>query len=141
MARSVKSVFKQSAYQSDGMDSKKVFALRKEGKLQEAYNLATSLLNSDKDDEWNKRAMAWVLVDIIKIEINKNLQNAIAFFNQLISLKIQDEVLETQIKYLQPRLAPVNSEIEKASALSKNGNYLSALNQFRQIFKNNTRAC
>lgn len=79
MARSVKSVFKQSAYQSDGMDSKKVFALRKEGKLQEAYNLATSLLNSDKDDEWNKRAMAWVLVDIIKIEINKNLQNAIAF--------------------------------------------------------------
>ncbi|MBK3393898.1 tetratricopeptide repeat protein [Psychrobacter sp. M9-54-1] len=138
MARSVKSVFKQSAYQSDGMDSKKVFALRKEGKLQEAYNLATSLLNSDKDDEWNKRAMAWVLVDIIKIEINKNLQNAIAFFNQLISLKIQDEVLETQIKYLQPRLAPVNSEIEKASALSKNGNYLSALNQFRQIFKNNT---
>lgn len=138
MARSVKSVFKQSAYQSDGMDSKKVFALRKEGKLQEAYNLATSLLNSDKDDEWNKRAMAWVLVDIIKIEINKNLQNAIAFFNQLISLKIQDEVLETQIKYLQPRLAPVNSEIEKASALSKNGNYLSALNQFRQIFKNNS---
>lgn len=138
MACSVKSVFKQSAYQSDGMDSKKVFALRKEGKLQEAYNLATSLLNSDKDDEWNKRAMAWVLVDIIKIEINKNLQNAIAFFNQLISLKIQDEVLETQIKYLQPRLAPVNSEIEKASALSKNGNYLSALNQFRQIFKNNS---
>ena len=138
MARSVKSVFKQSAYQSDGMDSKKVFALRKEGKLQEAYNLATSLLNSDKDDEWNKRAMAWVLVDIIKIEINKNLQNAIAFFNQLISLKIQDEVLETQTKYLQPRLAPVNSEIEKASALSKNGNYLSALNQFRQIFKNNS---
>ncbi|WP_367105230.1 tetratricopeptide repeat protein [uncultured Psychrobacter sp.] len=138
MARMRISSFNQSAHQSNAMDSKKVFALRKEGKLQDAYNLAVSLLNSDKDDEWNKRAMAWVLVDIIKLEINKNLQNAIAFFNQLISLKIQDDVLETQIKYLQSRLTPVNSEIEKASALSKSGSYLNALNQFRQIFKNNT---
>ena len=77
MARRIKSVFNKSAYQSDGMDSKKVFSLRKEGKLQEAYNLATSLLRSDKEDEWNKRAMAWVLVDLIKIEINNNPQNAI----------------------------------------------------------------
>lgn len=129
MARMRRTSFNQSAHQSNAMDSKKVFALRKEGKLQDAYNLAVSLLNSDKDDEWNKRAMAWVLVDIIKLEINENLQNTIAFFNQLISLKIQDDVLETQIKYLQSRLTPVNSEIEKASALSKSGSYLNALNQ------------
>lgn len=137
MARRIKSVFNKSAYQSDGMDSKKVFSLRKEGKLQEAYNLATSLLRSDKEDEWNKRAMAWVLVDLIKIEINNNPQNAIVLFNQLISLKIQDEILETQIKYLQPKLMPINNEIEKANALSKSGNYLNSLNQFRHIFKNN----
>lgn len=138
MARIRKSSFNQSAYQSNGMDAKKVSALRKEGKLQEAYNLATSLLNSDKDNEWNKRALAWVLVAIIKVEVNNNLQNAIAFFNQLLSLKIQDELLEKQIKYLQSKLVPINSEIEKANASSKNGDYLNALNQFRHIFKNNT---
>lgn len=32
---------------------------------------------------------------------------------------------------------PINSEIEKADALSKRGNYLNSLNQFRHIFKNN----
>lgn len=138
MARMRKSSFNQSAYQSNGMDSKKVFALRKEGKLQEAYNLAVSLLRSDKEDEWNKRAMAWVLVDLIKIEINNNLQNAIALFNQLVSLRIQDDILEDQIKRIQSKLTPVNNDIEKANTLSKNGNYLDALNQFRRIFANNT---
>lgn len=81
--------------------------------------------------------MAWVLVDIIK-KIANNPQNAISFFNQLLSLKIQDEILEKQIKYLQPKLTPINREIEQTSSLSKNGSYLNALNQFRQIFQNNT---
>lgn len=138
MAYTQKPVFQQSIYQSNEMDSKNVFALRSEGKLQEAYQLATSLLESNGDDDWNKRAMAWVLVDIIKKEIANNSQNAISFFNQLTSLKIQDEILEKQIKYLHPKLTPINREIEQASSLSKNGNYLNALNQFRQIFQNNT---
>lgn len=138
MTYTKKQVFQQSIYQSNEIDSKHVFALRSEGKLQEAYQLATSLLESNGDDDWNKRAMAWVLVDIIKKEIANNPQNAISFFNQLLSLKIQDEILEKQIKYLQPKLTPINREIEQASSLSKNGSYLNALNQFRQIFQNNT---
>ena len=69
MTYTKKQVFQQSIYQSNEIDSKHVFALRSEGKLQEAYQLATSLLESHGDDDWNKRAMAWVLVDIIKKEI------------------------------------------------------------------------
>ena len=47
MAYTQKPVFQQSKYQSNEMDSKSVFALRKEDKLQEAYQLAISLLDSN----------------------------------------------------------------------------------------------
>lgn len=138
MSDKTESIYDQPLYNTEDLSSKRVFELRREKKIEEAYKLATALLKIDHEDEWNKRAMAWVLIDLIKREINKNPQIIIPHFKQLISLSIQDELIEAQIKLLQSKLTPINGEIERLSTLSKDGNYLEALNQFRSIFAENT---
>ena len=138
MSDKTESIYDQPLYNTEDLSSKRVFELRREKKIEEAYKLATALLKIDHEDEWNKRAMAWVLIDLIKREINKNPQIIIPHFKQLISLSIQDELIEAQIKLLQSKLTPINGEIERLSTSSKDGNYLEALNQFRSIFAENT---
>lgn len=54
------------------MTLQKVTALRKEGKLKEAYLLAESYLQERPDDMWGKRAMAWVLYEYLKNSEGKN---------------------------------------------------------------------
>lgn len=44
-------------------------SLRKSGQLQEAYRRAQQALQSSPDDIWIKRAMGWVLYDLIKQEL------------------------------------------------------------------------
>ena len=58
------------------MSSKRVTELRKAGDLEEAYQLAQSLLKSEPENIWNKRAMSWVCFDKLKkanLENNHNL--------------------------------------------------------------------
>lgn len=43
--------------------------LRKQGQLQEAYTRATEALENDSEDLWARRAMGWVLYDLIKREL------------------------------------------------------------------------
>ena len=44
--------------------SKEVFALRKEGSLDEAYTMALEIIEADPNDEWNIKAIAWCLYDL-----------------------------------------------------------------------------
>ena len=53
------------------MNSKDVFSLRKIGRLDEALKIAYVLYNNDPDDDWNKRALVWTLIDIQKRRIIK----------------------------------------------------------------------
>ena len=59
MPQHIGPTFNQLLFDSEDMGSKKVFALRKEGKLQEAHSLAISLLRSDQDGvgqiKWTKK--------------------------------------------------------------------------------------
>ena len=48
--------------------TKKVFELRKNKQLSDAYKIASHLFTNDPNDEWTQKAYAWVLIDIIKIE-------------------------------------------------------------------------
>jgi len=82
-------------------DSKEVFRLRKAKQLDEAYTLAIRLYDEDPNDEWIQKAYAWVLIDIIKIEINNDINKAQSFFNQLQSIDFlyEDEILEKQINF------------------------------------------
>ncbi len=47
--------------------SKQVFALRKEGKIEEAYQMALTCILIDSEDEWNIKALAYCLYDKIKL--------------------------------------------------------------------------
>jgi hypothetical protein len=48
------------------MSFKEVNKIRKEGKLDEAYNLSKQDLESEPDNIWNKRGMSWVLIMYLK---------------------------------------------------------------------------
>ena len=48
------------------MSFPEVNKLRKAGQIEEAYNLAQKELNSDPDNIWKKRSMAWVLIMYLK---------------------------------------------------------------------------
>ncbi len=119
-------------------DSREVFRLKREKKLGDAYTLALRLYNEDPSDEWIQKAYAWVLIDIVKIEINNNnTTKAQSFFNQLQSIDFykQDEILTKQIEFLKPRLNIHYQEIQHAEQLSKNGNYQASIELFRKLYQ------
>ncbi len=109
-----------------------IFALRKERRLIEAYQLAMSLINQDSNDDI-KKAFSWVLIDLCKKFISEqNFSEANNFFNQLSSIQFdyEDEFIETinnQIHSLKPKIDTNYLEIQKADTLSKNGNVKEAL--------------
>lgn len=115
--------------------TKKVFELRKNKQLSDAYKIASHLFKNDPNDEWTQKAYAWVLIDIIKIESTKNLELAKNFFNQLNSINFitHDDILTKQIELLKPKLDSGYSHIQQAEQLSKNGKHQEALNIFQNI--------
>jgi len=124
-------------FNSDDNDSKKIFQLRKDGKLVEAYDLAIKCYEQDQDDEWISKAYIWVLIDVIKNEIqSKSFGKAKSFFYRLLSVRkgmSYDEIIHKQIDFLKPRIEPGFQEVLKANADSKNSNHVEALSQFRRL--------
>ncbi len=118
--------------------TQKVFELRKNKQLGDAYRIALYLYQNDNKDNWIQKAYAWVLIDIIKIEINNDLNKARAFFNQLNSIQFiySDEIIEKQISFLQAKLQQNYQELSHAENISKNGNHHDALNIIRELYRN-----
>lgn len=85
------------------MSSQKVTQLRKEGKIQEAFELAQELMKTNPDDIWNKRAIAWVYYEILKqnIEKEKN-QKIIELLKQINQLQLpaDEEIFYKSIAWL-----------------------------------------
>ena len=122
-----------SSREIDDNSSQKVFQLRKEKQLGDAYELAIKLYNEEPNDEWIQKAYAWVLIDIIKIEINNNDINiAQSFFNQLQAINFHeiDEIMNNQINFIKPKLNISYQEIQQAENLSKNGNHQASIELF-----------
>lgn len=115
--------------------TKKVFELRKNKQLDDAYKIASHLFKNEPNDEWTQKAYAWVLIDIIKVESTKNLEQAKNFYNQLnaINFVTKDDILSKQIDLLKPKLDSSYSQIQQAEQLSKNGKHQEALNIFQKI--------
>ena len=120
-----------------------IYALRKEGRFEEAYQLALRLYQHNSDDEDINKAFSWVLIDLCKKFISEqNLSNAQTYFNQLSSIQFEyeDEFVETikkQIHFLKPKIDTNYSEIKKAEELSKNGNNKEALAIFKNLISQN----
>ena len=120
--------------------TKKVFELRKNKQLDDAYKIASHLFKNEPNDEWTQKAYAWVLIDIIKVESTKNLEQAKNFYNQLnaINFVTKDDILSKQIDLLKPKLDTSYSLIQQAEQLSKNGKHQESLEIFQKIKQSGT---
>lgn len=120
-----------------------IYALRKEGRLEEAYQLALRLYQQDSADDDINKAFSWVLIDLCKKFISEQkLSDSQTYFNQLsiIQFEYEDEFVETikkQIHFLKPKIDTNYSEIQKAEELSKNGNNKEALEIFKNLISQN----
>ncbi|MFK7101926.1 tetratricopeptide repeat protein [Flavobacterium oreochromis] len=122
------------------MDSRTVFELRREGKIQEALNMALQLYQIDPDEAWNQSALAWPLIDLCKAALTQNnLTEAQKYFNQLIAINFSDvdDIISKQIIFLRPKIDINYSKIQEAENLSKNGNHKLALSNMKAMFSNN----
>jgi hypothetical protein len=119
-----------------------VYALRKEGRLDEALQIALRLYQQDSDDDI-KKALSWVLIDLCKKNISeKNLNQAQIYYIQLsdIQFDLEDEFVETiqkQIRFLKPKIDVNYNQVQQAEELSKNGKSKQALDLIRGMIANN----
>ena len=121
---------------------RRVYALRKEGRIDEAYQLVLSVFQEDSEDD-TKKALSWVLIDLCKKFVaERNLNQAQVYFNQLsnIQFDFEDDFVETiqkQIKFLKPKIDIHYGQIQQADELSKNGQEKQALDIIRSMIVNN----
>lgn len=115
--------------------SKDVFAKRKEGAIDEAYQLALHLMASPEPDEWSRKAMGWCLVDLIKREAQaQRPENLEHYRGQLEALQVaaDDEVLQKGIRNALLLCRPNGQLIKQASTLSKEGRHGQAVALYRK---------
>lgn len=119
--------------------SRDVFSTRKEGKLDEAYKMAIELINKPGNDEWDIKAFAWCVIDLIKRDAQSGKSEDIRrYSDQLRSLNIDasDKILTDQREYALRLCNPNGQEILKAKSLSKQGDHHGALNLYKRIYNN-----
>ncbi|MBE0448651.1 MAG: hypothetical protein IBX64_11235 [Actinobacteria bacterium] len=119
--------------------SRDVFSTRKEGKLDEAYKMAIELINKPDKDEWDIKAFAWCVIDLIKrdAQLGKR-ENIHHYSDQLRNLDIgaSDKILTDQREYALRLCNPNSQEILRAKSLGKQGDHHGALNLYKRIYNN-----
>ena len=128
--------------------STEIYALRREGDLDGARQMAEELIKSGDADYDVWKAYAWTLIDICKrCQQNGETQAAISYANYLVGLSKKrfepkasiDEFAETlvrSIKTLSLSVNPYYSQIQEAKELSHNGDNDKAWEILSQLSKN-----
>jgi hypothetical protein len=143
MARYTYNNYYETSYQP--RPSKQIYALRKEGHIQQARSLAESIIQQDRADDSVWQAYAWTLIDICKAHLESGeMRLAQEVANQLEEMsaeRFEDqapydnfaEMLVNKIKSLSVSANPYASQIQEAKELSKNGNNQRAWEILSQI--------
>lgn len=119
--------------------SKDVFAKRKEGAIEEAYQMAVQLIDNPQRDDWDIKAYAWCIIDLIKRDARLGHQNNLPVYaQQLEPLEIDtaDKILSDQRQYALKLCNPNGQLILKTKTLSKEGRHQDAVNIFREMQNN-----
>ncbi|MBQ7869170.1 MAG: tetratricopeptide repeat protein [Prevotella sp.] len=123
--------------------STKIYALRRDGSLDEARQLAEELLQQDSTDVDVQKAYAWTLIDICKREQQKgNLVEARKISNRLSQMNFDTELdeftekLVRKIQALRLTMHPFHTQIQEARELSQNDNNDKAWEILTQLSKN-----
>lgn len=105
-----------------------VYKLRKDGEIEQAYELAHNLFLKSPDDYDAKNAYAWTLIDLCKHSLNEgDIQEAKNWMSSLSELDYTtprdnfSATIAKQRHMLEQRLSPEHIQIQKAFELSKNG--------------------
>ena len=128
------------------MDSSTVFDLRREAKaltghlktnkLNYALGIANNLIRLEPNNEWNQKALAWVLIDLCKYYLDINqLNSAKDFWNKLSTIEFayEDEIIEGQKLQLQRKVDSSYDKVKAAEELSRAGKYQEAINIFQNL--------
>jgi len=119
-------------------DSKQVFALRREGRLDEALEMGRELFKSGYDEIGGIRALGWVLYDLAKRALSNNdvpmARKLVAELDSL-SLGTDDQLLASKRDALRKRTEPGSEILAEARAAAKNDNRVKALQLYRQAVK------
>jgi tetratricopeptide (TPR) repeat protein len=119
------------------VSTKEVFALRKAGELEQAYAIAQHLLGENPNDEWNQRAAAWCLIDLIKKSAQQNTPDQTSqYLHKLNSIDLpNDEILlksAAAVKTLGSAAAPI---VEQACLASKAKDHEKALALYSEALR------
>ncbi|MBV5330256.1 MAG: hypothetical protein JZU65_21940 [Chlorobium sp.] len=101
--------------------------------------MALQLMNAPDIDEWDFKAFAWCLIDLIKRDTNTGQQQNLAHYRQqLETIKVDpnDEVLQKGVRYVLSLCNPHGQLISEAKSLSKQGRHAEAANIYRKLCAN-----
>ena len=118
------------------MGSKEVFAKRREGQIEEAYQMALQLMNSPSPDEWDAKAFGWCLIDLIKRDAKAEKTDNLDHYRQQlesIEVPVVDEVLTKQREQAISLCSPGGRLANKAKQASKAGRHGEAADVYRQL--------
>jgi len=119
--------------------NKEIFAKRRDGALDEAYQMALQLMRSPDIDDWDFKAFAWCLIDLIKRDASAGQQQNLAHYRQqLKSIKVDsnDDVLQKGVRYALSLCNPFGQLIGEAKSLSKQGKHAEATKIYRKLCAN-----
>ena len=117
---------------------KDVFAKRKEGDVDEAYQLALLLMQATQKHDFDSNALAWCLIDIIKRDVEAgNIQNIDHYRLQLAAVKTSpnDDVLPPKIRYALLLCNPHGQLLVEAEKLSKMDKNHEAVELYRRVWQ------
>ena len=123
--------------------SKEVFAKRKEGLPEEAYQMAIELMKKPVPDEWDIKAYAWCVIDLIKRDVTAGNRDYLEYFKQqleLLKINASDKILNDQRSIAINLCNPNSHLILRAKSLSKSEQYHEAVNLYKSILESGERS-
>ena len=117
--------------------SKQIFAERKKGNLDQAYQMALEAMKEGYD-EWIEKAYAWSLIDLIKRDVKLPHSEMLPIYiEQLEQIEVSqsDDILFKQKQYTLNLSDPIQSQIQQAKELSKNHQYRESANLYLRLLK------
>ena len=121
------------------ISSKEVFAKRREGAIDEAYKMALELMAAPQADDWDRKAFAWCLIDLIKRDVKDGqLENLPHYRSQLESIAIDpaDDVLSKGVRHALSLCNPFGQQISEAKGFSRSGQHAQAAAIYRKVWMN-----
>jgi len=117
------------------ISSKDVFVKRKQGLLDEAYELASQLISAPCAGEWEQKALGWCLIDLIKRDSGSDNPQALERYRsklEAIVFSADDEIFAKQRDFAFSLCRPDGRLRAEAKALSMRGEHAQAVALLRK---------